>query len=47
MIFQAEGVQIFILLYKEFQLALSLNSLYTKRTLMSKGGKNIKVVWKK
>ena len=30
-----QGVKIFILLYKEFQLALGLNSFYTKKTLMS------------
>ena len=42
-LFQAEGVRVFILLYKEFQLALSLNSFYSKRTLMTRGGRNIKV----
>jgi phospholipase D1/2 len=35
-----EGVKIFILLYKEFEMALGLNSFYTKKTLMSE---NIKV----
>ena len=40
---QAEGVRVFILLYKEFQLALSLNSFYSKRTLMTRGGRNNKV----
>ena len=42
---QSEGVKIFILLYKEFELALGLNSFYSKRALVSKGGrdKNIKV----
>ena len=38
--FKAEGVKIFILLYKEFQLALGLNSYYTKQALMCD---NIKV----
>ena len=41
--FQREGVKIFILLYKELELALALNSMYTKKTLM-KGGQNIKVI---
>ena len=41
-VFQREGVKVFILLYKELELALALNSLYTKKTLM-KGGQNIKV----
>nr|XP_040569345.1 LOW QUALITY PROTEIN: phospholipase D1-like [Lepeophtheirus salmonis] len=36
-----DGVKIYILLYKELQLALSLNSLYTKRTL---SGSNIKIL---
>ena len=42
---QAQGVKIFILLYKEFELALGLNSFYTKRALVAKGGtnRNIKV----
>ena len=40
--FQKEGVKIFILLYKELELALALNSFYTKKTLM-RGGPNIKV----
>jgi len=38
-----EGVKIFILLYKELELALALNSFYTKKTLM-KGGQNIRVL---
>ena len=35
-----EGVKIFILLYKEFEMALGINSFYTKKTLMNE---NIKV----
>ena len=35
-----EGVKIFILLYKELEITLGINSYYTKKTLM---GKNIKV----
>lgn len=31
--FKAEGVKIFILLYKEFEMALGLNSFYTKQRL--------------
>lgn len=37
-----EGVMIFILLYKEFSIALGLNSYYTKKTLMS--SPNIKIM---
>ena len=44
---QAEGVKVFILLYKEVSLALGLNSLYSKRALITRGGKNIKVSRKK
>ncbi|XP_059080712.1 phospholipase D2-like isoform X2 [Tigriopus californicus] len=39
-----EGVKIFVLLYKEFEFALGLNSLYSKRCLLKKGGRNIKVL---
>lgn len=38
-----QGVRIFILLYKEFELGISINSVYTKRTLM-KMHKNIAVL---
>ncbi|XP_041354689.1 phospholipase D1-like isoform X2 [Gigantopelta aegis] len=38
------GVKIFILLYKEFPLALGLNSIYSKQTLVSKHPENIKVL---
>ena len=41
--FQEQGVKIFILLYKEISLALGLNSLYSKRALITRGGNNIKV----
>ena len=40
----AEGVKIFVLLYKELQLALALDSLYSKKALMSRGGRNLKVL---
>merc|ERR1712018_615994 len=39
-----EGVKIFILLYKELELALALNSFYTKKALMKRGGHNVKVL---
>lgn len=38
---QSQGVKIFILLYKEVELALGLNSYYSKQTLMHD---NIKVL---
>ncbi|XP_041354686.1 phospholipase D1-like [Gigantopelta aegis] len=38
------GVKIFILLYKEIQLALGINSIYSKQTLVSKHPENIKVL---
>lgn len=38
-----EGVRVFILLYKEVEMALGLNSYYTKRALISRGGRNVKV----
>lgn len=40
---QEEGVKIFVLLYKELQLALALNSLYSKRALITRGGRNVRV----
>ena len=38
-----EGVRVFILLYKEMEIGISINSIYTKRTLM-KSHKNIAVL---
>ena len=40
---QDAGVKIFILLYKEIELALGINSIYSKQTLVSKHPENIKV----
>ncbi len=37
-------MKIFVLLYKELSIALGLNSLYTKRALITRGGKNVKVM---
>lgn len=34
-LFQEEGVKVYVLIYKEVELALTLNSAYTKTTLMS------------
>lgn len=34
--FQEEGVRIFVLLYKEVELALGINSFYSKKILCSK-----------
>lgn len=39
---QEEGVKIFILLYKEFEMALGLNSFYTKQKLSTNS--NIKIL---
>ena len=41
--FQEEGVRIFVLLYKEVELALGINSFYSKKVLCSKHP-NIKVL---
>ena len=38
-----DGVQIYVLIYKELEMALSLNSMYTKQTLLSLHSSNIKV----
>ena len=38
---QAQGVKIFVLLYKELTLALALDSMYTKKVLQSR---NIRVL---
>uniref|UniRef100_T1J7Z2 Phospholipase n=1 Tax=Strigamia maritima TaxID=126957 RepID=T1J7Z2_STRMM len=39
-----EGVKIFVLLYKEVELALGINSLYSKQRLVEKHPQNIKVL---
>ena len=41
--FQQEGVKIFILLYKEMSVAVNLQSIYSKHTLVNKCPENIKV----
>jgi hypothetical protein len=41
-LFQNEGVKIFILIYKEMEMALGINSHYTKSTLTRLHPKNIK-----
>lgn len=43
-LWQQQGVRIFIMLYKEVELALGINSEYSKRTLM-RLHPNIKVSW--
>ncbi|KAL1132098.1 hypothetical protein AAG570_010056 [Ranatra chinensis] len=40
----AEGVKIFLLLYKEVELALGINSFYSKQTIVGDHGDNIKVL---
>ncbi|KAK3096680.1 hypothetical protein FSP39_002327 [Pinctada imbricata] len=39
-----QGVKIFILLYKEMELALNLSSRYSKQTLVNKCPENIKII---
>lgn len=39
-----QGVRVFVLLYKEVEMALGINSLYSKRALQSKHP-NIKVIF--
>ncbi len=41
--FQAQGVKIFILLFKEMEMALGINSFYTKQTLSKLHPHNVKV----
>jgi len=41
---QNEGVRIFVLVYKEMEIAVGINSYYTKTTL-TKLHSNIKVGW--
>ena len=41
--FKDEGVKVFILVYKEMEMALGINSFYTKQTLTSLNPENIKV----
>ena len=45
LIFQKAGVKVFVLLYKELEIALTINSHYSKHALMNKCPENIKV-WK-
>ena len=42
-VFQKAGVKVFILLYKELEMALTINSHYSKHALMNKCLENIKV----
>ena len=42
LMFQKEGVKVFVILYKEMEIALTINSHYSKHALMSKH-ENIKV----
>ncbi|CAF1516160.1 unnamed protein product, partial [Didymodactylos carnosus] len=39
-----EGVRVYVLIFKEFSYTMGLNSLHTKRALISKNKKNIKVI---
>jgi phospholipase D1/2 len=41
--FQAAGVKVFVLLYKEVELALGINSYYSKQKLVAAYHDNIKV----
>lgn len=41
---QNEGVRIFVLVYKEMEIAIGINSSYTKSALMNLHPTNIKVV---
>ncbi len=41
---QAEGVKIFVMLFKEMEVALGINSYYTKQALMKLHPYNIKVI---
>jgi phospholipase D1/2 len=41
--FQAAGVKVFVLLYKEVELALGINSYYSKQQLVAAHHDNIKV----
>ena len=43
LIFQKAGVKVFVLLYKELEIALTINSHYSKHALMNKCPENIKV----
>ncbi|XP_014254858.1 phospholipase D2 isoform X2 [Cimex lectularius] len=40
----ADGVKIFILLYKEVEMAIGINSFYSKQKLTAEGSQNIKVL---
>ena len=44
MFLQEAGVKIYVQLYKEVELAVGLNSAYTKRTLQRLHPKNIQVM---
>jgi len=39
-----KGVKIYVMMYKEFSLALGLNSMYSKRALLTRIGANIKIL---
>ena len=41
---QADGVKIFVLLYKEMEMALGINSFYTKEQLQKLHPTNVKVL---
>lgn len=42
-IFQDQGVKVFVLLYKEVEMAIGINSYYSKQRLISANPENIKV----
>lgn len=44
MMLQDEGVKVFVLLYKEVEVALGINSSYSKISLTQKNPENIKVL---
>lgn len=41
---QLQGVKVFVLVYKEMEMALGINSYYTKKALMNLHGSNVKVL---
>jgi hypothetical protein len=42
-VLQAAGVKVFVLLYKEVELAMGINSYYSKQRLVAASHSNIKV----
>lgn len=41
---QLEGVKVFVMIYKEVEVALGINSYYSKQRLVEKCSENIKVL---